>query len=214
MVDALAEGSVDNPETYIRFLRTARRSLTALSDLMDDLCDMVQLGTSAVALDRQPMNVAPLIAKVVTPLTQAATDKGIVLIGGAAFGLPAIEIDAAQIERVMNNLVTHAVQRTPSGGTIKVNAYPMRQGVLFEVRDYYEGDRSEDMNQLLELFLDEDDVRRPKNAGVPLSLAVADKIIQAHGGHIRSEPLGTNGLRLVFTIGQYEDSASATDRGM
>jgi K+-sensing histidine kinase KdpD len=114
----------------------------------------------------------------------------------------------------MINLVAHALHRTPSGGTIKVNAYPMREGVLFEVSDHYVGERPEDMQQLLELFLDEDDVRRPDNSSLPLSFAIANNIVQAHGGRIRSERLGNNGLRLVFTLGQHEGSASAADRGM
>jgi K+-sensing histidine kinase KdpD len=112
----------------------------------------------------------------------------------------------------MTNLVAHALHRTPPGGTIKINAYPTRQGALFEVTDHYEGERPEDMRQLLELFLEEDDVRRPGNAGVPLSLAMASTIVQAHGGQIRSERLGSKGLRLVFTLSQDENLAAG--RGM
>jgi signal transduction histidine kinase len=213
-VDALAEGTVDNPDTYMRFLRTARRNIHILSDLLDDLYDMAELETGVVLLDRQRMNVAALVATVLTPLAQSAADKGVVLTGGAAPGLPPIDIDAALIERVLSNLVMHALHRTPSGGTVKVNAYPMRQGVLFEVSDHYDGERPDDMKQLLELFLDEDDVRRPDNAGVPLSLAMANNIVQAHGGRIRSERLGNRGLRLVFTLGQHEGATGAAERGM
>jgi len=214
-VEALAEGAVDNPDTYMRFLRIARRNMNVLSDLMDDLYDMSLLESGIVMIDRQRINAAALIAKVVTPLAQPAADKGVTLTGGAAPGLPPVDIDVQQVERVMTNLVTHALHRTPSGGTVKVNAYPLRQGVLFEVTDYYEGDRPEDSKQLLDLFLDEDDVRRASDAAVPLSLAMANNIVQAHGGHIRSERIGGNkGLRLVFTLGQAEGASSAAERGM
>lgn len=214
-VEALAEGAVDNPDTYMRFLRIARRNMNVLSDMMDDLYDMSLLESGTVMIDRQRINVAALIAKVVTPLAQPAADKGVTLTGGAAPGLPPVDIDVQQVERVMTNLVTHALHRTPSGGTVKVNAYPLRQGVLFEVSDYYEGDRPEDSKQLLELFLDEDDVRRASNDAVPLSLAMANNIVQAHGGRIRSERLsGSKGLRLVFTLGQNDGAASAAERGM
>ena len=214
-VDTLAQGGVDNPDTYMRFLRIARRNMNVLSDLMDDLYDMSLLESGVVMIDRQRMNVAALIAKVVTPMAQPAADKGVTLTGGAAPGLPEVDIDVQQVERVMTNLVTHALHRTPSGGMVKVNAYPLREGVLFEVSDYFDGDRPEDSKQLLDLFLDEDDVRRSSNAAVPLSLAMANNIVQAHGGHIRSERLGGNkGLRLVFTLGQIDGASNAAERGM
>lgn len=136
------------------------------------------------------------------------------LAGASAPGLPQIEIDRRQVERALLNLVTHALHRTPPGGVVKVNAYPMRQGVLFEVVDYFEGERPEDMEQLLHLFLAEDDVRRSTD-GVPLGMALANMIVQAHGGVIRKERVrGSKGLRLVFTLGQAETIAGRAERGM
>ena len=86
-VESLAQGGVDNPDTYMRFLRIARRNMNVLSDLMDDLYDMSLLESGVVMIDRQRMNVAALIAKVVTPMAQPAADKGVTLTGGAAPGV-------------------------------------------------------------------------------------------------------------------------------
>jgi K+-sensing histidine kinase KdpD len=94
-----------------------------------------------------------------------------------------------------------------------VNAYPTRQGVLFEVVDYYEGERPEDMEQLLRLFLDESDVRRSGDS-IPLGLAMANTIVQAHGGSIRSERIGSKGLRLVFSLAHEDGAGVQTPRGM
>ena len=213
-VDAVAAGSVDNPDTYLRFLRSAQRNIHLLSDLADDLYDMTQLDAGALVLYLQQTDVEPLLAQVVGSLSRLAQDKGIMLAGASAPGLPQIEIDRRQVERALLNLVTHALHRTPPGGVVKVNAYPMRQGVLFEVVDYFEGERPEDMEQLLHLFLAEDDVRRSTD-GVPLGMALANMIVQAHGGVIRKERVrGSKGLRLVFTLGQAETIAGRAERGM
>jgi signal transduction histidine kinase len=42
---------------------------------------------------------------------------------------------------------------------------------------------------------------------------MASTIVQAHGGHIRSERVGAKGLRLVFTLSQ-DDGVSSAGRGM
>jgi signal transduction histidine kinase len=212
-VDALASGSLDNPETYLRFLRSAQRNIHLLSDLVDDLFDITQLDEDALVLQRQPTNAEELIASIVKSLAPAARDQGVALTGTAAPGLPVIDVDPHQVGRALGNLISHALHRTPAGGAIKLNAYPTRQGVLFEVADYYEGERPEEMVQLLSLFLAEDDVRR-NGESVPLGMAMAHTIVQAHGGSIRSERLGSKGLRMVFTFNQPESTANPAERGM
>jgi signal transduction histidine kinase len=212
-IDALAAGALDNPDTYLRFLRSAQRNMHILSDLVDDLYDITQLDVNDLALSRQPTNAEQLVASAAKSLAHAAQDKGIVLTGTSAPGLPIIDIDAHQVERVLINLVTHALHRTPSGGVVKLNAYPTRQGVLFEVVDYYEGERSEDMAQLLRLFIDNADVRR-NGGSLPLGIAMANIIVEAHGGSIRSERLGSKGLRLVFSLTQEDNAAAQPPPGM
>jgi K+-sensing histidine kinase KdpD len=70
------------------------------------------------------------------------------------------------------------------------------------------------MTQLLRLFLDEGDVRR-SNDSVPLGIAMANTIVQAHGGSIHSERVGGNGLRLVFSLAaDVSAGAPPTSRGM
>lgn len=165
-VDAVAAGAFDNPETYLRFLRSAQRNIRLLSDLADDLYDMTQLDAGTLSLHLQPTDAEKLIAATVASLAHSADDKGILLSGGSTPGLPLIEVDSHQVERLLANLVAHALHRTPAGGVVKVNAYPMRQGVLFEVVDYFEGERPEEMAQLLGLFLDEEDARGARMASL------------------------------------------------
>lgn len=214
IVEALAEGVVDNPETYLRYLRTARRNINILSDLLDDLVDLAQLDTEGIVLDRHPAQIDRLIADTVETLAPSAAEKGVLLSGAAAPGVQSVSIDARQIGRVLNNLATQALRRTPQGGLVKINAYPTREGVLFEVVDYFEGERPEDMTQLLELFLAEDDVRRRGSKVAPLGMAMASAIVEAHGGRIRAERNGGKGLRLVFILSEGETVASQIARGM
>jgi len=213
-VEALAGGHFDNQDTYLRYLRMARRDINALSDLVDDLSDMAQVDVTGIVIDRQPSKIAALIAETVAGLTDDAAEKGVSLTGTAAPGIAVIALDARQISRVLNNLAGHALNRTPAGGSVRVNAYPTRAGVLLEVADFFEGTRPDEMVQILEMFFGQDDARTHATANTRLSLAMASAIVQAHGSRIRAESIAGKGLRLVFTLAQDPDAVSVVQRGM
>lgn len=214
MVEALADGHIENQETYLRYLRTTRRDINALSDLVDDLADMAKVDVTGIALDRQPVKIAALIAETVAALADAAAEKGVILTGTAAPGIGVIALDARQITRVLNNLAGHALNRTPKGGSVKVNAYPTRAGVLMEIADFFEGTRPDEMDQILEMFFGDDDERSHATTNTRLSLAMASAIVQAHGSRIRAESIAGKGLRLVFTLAQDADAVIPAQRGM
>lgn len=214
ILEALADGVVDNPETYVRFLRTSRRDINTLSDLIDDLYDMANVSAGGIVLERRPVDVGRLIAETLEGLKPLAREKGVALQGGSAPGIPPLAVDARQINRVFANLMIHAMHRTPAGGQVKLNAYPTRDGALIEVVDYSEARRPEEMKELLSLFLDEDDVRRSTDSGPRLSLAMASAIVQAHGSKITAENLSDKGLRLVFTLTNGDVAPDRPTRGM
>jgi signal transduction histidine kinase len=201
MVQALADGVAADPETYRRFLRTANRDANALSDLIDDLADMAQINVNGIAIDRHPTDVGRLLEETASALAAMATEKNVTLAATVAPGLMPLSVDARQIGRALYNLVSHALNRTPAGGSVKMHAYPARNGVLVDIVDSYEGARPEDVQRVFELFFgDEESSTQSNNSR--LSLAMAQAIVQAHGSRIRAQKLSGQGMRLVFTLSQ------------
>lgn len=201
MVEALADGVAADPDTYRRFLRTAHRDANALSDLIDDLADMAQLNVNGIVIERRPVQIGALIEETAETLTAAAVEKRVALAATAAPGLVPVNVDARQISRALHNLVSHAINRTPGGGSVKLHAYPARNGVLVDIVDTYEGARPEEMQRVFDLFFGEEEGSTPTN-NARLSLAMAQAIVQAHGSHIRAQKLSGQGMRLVFTLSQ------------
>ncbi|MBK8049053.1 MAG: hypothetical protein IPK16_19255 [Anaerolineales bacterium] len=214
LIETLATGSISSPELYTRYIRTARRDANALADLLDDLNDIAQVDVYGVKLQRAPADIRLVIDEVVRTLQQAAAEKGISIFSGVAPGIAPLLIDERQIGRVLINLAKHAISRTPAGGAVKLNAYPMRAGALVEVVDIYEGVRPEDINHIFELFFSDEDVRSRAARNSRLSLAMAKAIVQAHGSQIRAESLPGKGLRLVFPLSRHGDSTNPLGRGM
>ena len=125
-VEALADGIVDDPETRTRYLRTAKREIGALSNLIDDLFDMAQLDTGGLKLDRSPNAISDLMSDTIERFRPMAEEKNVSLNGLAAPGVDPVYIDARQISRVLTNLVSNAVRYTPAGGRVTLHAYPTR----------------------------------------------------------------------------------------
>jgi len=214
MVESIAEGLVTDPDMLNRYLRIARRDINALSDLIDDLYDMAQLDVTGIRLDRSPAQISDLIETTVDALLHMAELKNIALTGRCSPNIPPIMMDVRQISRVLNNLVGDALHRVPKGGSVKINAYPTRNGALIEITDTFEGLRPEDADTIFKLFFGEDDVRGQTQETVRLRLALADAVVRAHGSQIRPQRLGTQGLRLVFALTQDGAAVAPSARGM
>ncbi len=214
MVESIAEGLVTDPEMFNRYLRIARRDINVLSDLIDDLNDMAQVDVTGIRLERTPARIADLIEITVEELAQTAAQKDVKLTARCEPNIPPISIDVRQISRVLNNLVGDAIQRVPKGGSVKLNAYPARNGALIEITDTYEGVRPEDIMTTFKLFFGEDDVRSQTQETPRLRLALADVVVRAHGSQIRPQRMGDQGLRLVFALTRDGAGANPLKRGM
>jgi signal transduction histidine kinase len=214
MIESIAEELVTEPEMLNRYLRIARRDINALSDLIDDLYDMAQLDITGIQLERTPAHIDELIEATIASLHHAAEQKNISLTSRCAPNIPPIPMDVRQISRVLNNLVGDALHRLPKGGSVKLNAYPTRNGALIEITDTFEGLRPEDAATIFKLFFGEEDVRGQTEETVRLRLALADAVVRAHGSQIRPQRLGTQGLRLVFALTPDGVPVSPNARGM
>lgn len=203
IVEALADGMVEDPETRLRYLRTAKREIGALSSLIDDLFDMAQMDTGGLKLDRSPNAISDLLSDTIESFRAMAEERRIALSGLAAPGVDPVYIDARQISRVLANLVSNALRHTPTGGRVMLHAYPTHGGVVVvEVSDTGEGIRPEDLPHLFDQFFRGERSRSRATGGSGLGLAIVKAIVEAHSGQIRVESTVGKGTRFTFTLPQ------------
>jgi signal transduction histidine kinase len=207
-VEALADGMVDDPETRARYLRTAKREINALANLIDDLFDMAQLDAGGLKLDRAPNALSDLMSDTIERFRAMAEEKHVTLTGLAAPGSDPAYIDARQISRVLANLVSNAIRYTPAGGRVTLHAYPARTGVVLEVSDTGEGIRAEDLTHIFEQFFRGERSRSRATGGSGLGLAIVKAIVEAHHGEIRVESTVGRGTRFVITLPQTPQAAA------
>ena len=202
ILEALSDGVVEEPEMVRRYLLTAQRDVMSLSALIDDLFQMSQLDTGGFPLDRMEASLSDLVSDTLESFSHLALQREIKLEGQVASNVDPIFMDTQAVGRVFNNLISNALQHTPSGGEIKVQARRTGSGVEVTVSDTGEGIRPQDIPHIFERFY-RGDAARSRNrgtGGAGLGLAIARGIVRAHGGDIQVESQLGQGTRFTFII--------------
>ena len=208
IVEALADGVVEDPATVQRYLRTAQRNIQDLSLLIDDLFQIAQIDAGGLRLNMEPASISDLVSDTLESFSELAAQHGVKLEGNVKAGVDTVVLDAQRIGRVLNNLIRNALQHTPSGGSVMVQIWPANQGIQVEVSDTGEGIRAEDLPHIFERFYRSEKSRSRSTGGSGLGLAIVKGIIEAHGGKIEVESSPGKGSRFRFNL----PSTSRPDR--
>jgi signal transduction histidine kinase len=200
IVEALADGVVEEPATEQRYLRTAQREIRSLSLLIDDLFELAQIDAGGLRLELGPNSISDLISDTMESFSELAARQGVTLAGSAAPGVDPVLMDAQQIGRVLSNLLGNALRHTPPGGTIQVEARRTDEGVEVSISDTGEGIGAEDLPHVFERFYRGEKSRSRATGGAGLGLAIAEGIVQAHGGEIGVQSSAGEGTRFYFML--------------
>ncbi len=200
VVEALADGMVEDPQTVQRYLRASQRDIRALSAMIDDLFQMAQLDAGGMPLNKELGSLSDLVSDTLESFSELAHQQEVTLVGQVAPQVDPVFMDTQRIGRVLNNLIGNALRYTPSGGKVQVQASPFENGVTVEILDTGEGIPAEDLPYVFERFYRGDKSRNPATGGAGLGLAIVKGIVEAHGGQISVTSTPGQETRFRFTL--------------
>lgn len=122
MIEAITDGVVTRPAEVHRYLTLMRGEVQHLSRLIDDLSELSQIDSGALQLRLTPTGLPELLAQTLAPYQAQARDQDIRLEHSADPDLPPVLADPPRLQRVLRNLLDNALQHTPAGGTVRVEA--------------------------------------------------------------------------------------------
>jgi two-component system sensor histidine kinase GlrK len=113
-----------------------------------------------------------------------------------------VKADALRIEQVLDNLLSNALKFSSEGGVVKVQMKPdPAAGVLeVSVSDGGPGIPPEDLPHIFERFYQGRTKSKHSTAGSGLGLALAKKVVEAHGGRIWIESELKKGTTVRFIL--------------
>jgi signal transduction histidine kinase len=201
MIEAIDDGVVTDPETIRRYHQAIRGEMQHLTMLMTDLFEASRIEAGALRLERQAIAVGDLISEVLAANAETAQRYGIHLAGYAGTDLPPISADAGQLYRVLHNLTCNALEHTPSGGAIWLEASREdARHIRLMVMDSGTGIAATDLPHVFEMAYRGEASRRRTNitgaSGGGLGLAIVRGIVAAHEGTVAALSPLPNDLRM------------------
>ena len=194
LIEALADGVAEDPETQRRYLSSASRELEHLSRLVDDLFELARIDAGVLELNLEEASLHDMISDTISSFQPQAEQKGVRLLGEISGDVDPVLANPPKLQRVLHNLVSNALRHTLQDGTVTLRAAPEGEVTRVEVSDTGEGIASEDLPRVFErTFRGEQSRTRPDEDGAPgagLGLAIARGLVEAHGGtmNVQSEP--------------------------
>jgi len=200
MIEALAEGVVDDPETVQRYLRQSQAEILRLRGLTDDLFQLAQLDAGHFAMQYEPASLSDLVSDSLGSLAPRAAAKGLTVSGWVDPQVGLVWMAPLQVGRILHNLLDNALAHTPEGGTIAVRVAPEDGAVLISVQDSGVGISAEDLPRVFERFYRGEQSRSRGAGGTGLGLAIAKGLVEAHGGEIWVESRPGSGTCFRFSL--------------
>jgi len=203
MLDALAEGVVDDIDTVARYLEQSQNEVNRMSELIDDLFELAQLDTGHKELDFEWITLSDLVSDTLESFAAQADAQGVTLEGAVAAQVDPLWAAPDKLSRILDNLLVNALRYTPAGGGIQLQAQLINDQVQVEVRDSGKGIRPEELPFIFDPFY-RAEKSRPRvgnqSGGVGLGLAIVKGLVEAHGGQIwvKSDP--GKGTLFTFTL--------------
>ena len=204
LIEAVADGVADDPETRARYLTSARGELAKLGRLVDDLFELARMDAGMLRLELEETSLRDLVSDTLSSFGPEAERRGIRLVGEVSPEVDPVLASPSKLQRVLYNLVSNALRHTPADGTVFLRAEPEEDTVRVEVADTGEGIAPEDLPRVFERsFRGERSRSSPEaddDSGAGLGLAIARGLVEAHGGTIDVESRLGQGSRFSFTL--------------
>ncbi len=195
---------VGNPAAYqgefpakaLVHLGIVHRNCLHLSEMIDDVLDLSAMEAGRMAIHREPVDLAELVAEAVAMVQPMMNEKGL-LCRVQMDSLPELQCDRVRIRQVILNLLSNAARFTVQGG-ITVSATCQGEDIVISVADTGPGISAEDVARVFEPFYKGD--ARPWHAqeGSGLGLSISNQFVKLHGGRMWVE--STPGVGSTFFI--------------
>jgi len=180
-------------DRYEEYARDIHGSGNYLLGVINDILDMSKIEAGRFSIDREKIDLAPLMHEAVRVVSLQAEEKSITVETRIAESMK-MDADRRAIKQIAINLLSNAVKFTGPGGKISVRARKTSDAILLTIEDTGCGIEKDALKKLGKPFEQVENQFTKSHKGSGLGLAISRSLAQLHGGalKIRSKPgIGT-----------------------
>jgi PAS domain S-box-containing protein len=195
------------------------RNATLQGQLIEDILDVSRIITGKLEVERVPVLLPQVVETVATSLAPAASARNVAVVNRLPRDLPPLSGDPRRLHQVFGNLLSNALKFTPEGGRVEITGALEGGAIVIEVRDSGIGIAPDFLPHIFDRFRQGDSSTTRRHGGLGLGLAIAQHLVEQHGGDIRAHSAGagtgtTMTVRLpVYSSSQWFDAGTPAPAG-
>lgn len=195
--ETLLEGAMDNPELCARWLKVIYDESGRLERLINDLLDLSMLEAEQVELDFKKIDIRQVINTVISILIPQAAKGNVKIAVKFEEDIPLVVVDEDRIKQVLVNLIHNAIKYSPPGTVVGIGLKKLEREIEISISDEGPGIPKNHLHRIYERFYR---VEKDRRKGRGLGLAIAQHIVEIHGGTIGASSKVGKGSTFFFTL--------------
>jgi signal transduction histidine kinase/CheY-like chemotaxis protein len=190
--ETVADESVTVPLEWVEHVHRGGEHLLAL---VNDVLDLSKVEAGRMELRLESFDLGSAVAELVNGVRPLADRKDLTIT--ADIGSFPLVADRGRFRQVLYNLVSNAIKFTPDGGRITISAVEDANDICLSVVDTGIGIAPDDLSLIFDEFR-QVGLAKDREGGTGLGLALAQRLLQAHGGSIEVDSALGEGT--TFTV--------------
>ena len=197
------------PEARERALDSLERNARLQVQLISDLLDVSRIAKGKLLLELTRLDLGDVVAEALESVSALATKKALQIdLKGTTSTLVA---DFGRLQQIVINLLTNAIQFTPTGGSITLQMERVGDTAVLWVRDTGLGIDPEMLPAVFDQFQQGPGGQSRKHGGLGLGLAVVRQLTELHDGQVSVESGGRGkGTSFRLQLPRETDDVPAT----
>jgi signal transduction histidine kinase len=168
--------------------------------LIDDLLSVSAIESGQITLDKKKIRVREYLEECRQTHLLPAKAKSIEMCLDCDANLPELLLDPERISQVINNLMTNAIKFSHPNTTVTIRAFVQGQEVHVAVSDQGQGIPEHEISRMFSFFTKTSVRPTAGESSTGLGLAIAKRMIEAHGGKIWVQSKPGVGTTFTFTL--------------